>query len=89
MTESQTRTIAEEAAAKALGKADQMIKNATKGLSAPIVYKTFEDLPKDWGRPTVQKLLDKDLLKGTGDGLNISYDMLRILVILDRAGRFD
>lgn len=89
MTESQTRTIAEQAAAKALGKADQMIKNATKGLSAPVVYKTFEDLPRNWGRSTVQKLLDKDLLEGTGDGLNISYDMLRILVILDRAGKFD
>ena len=89
MTESQTKTIAEEAAAKALGKADQMIKNATKGLSAPIVYKTFEDLPEDWGRATVQKLLDRKLLQGTGDGLNISFDMLRILVILDRAGKFD
>lgn len=89
MTESQTRLIAEEAAGKALGKADQMIKNATRGLSAPIVFKDFEDLPEDWGRTTVQKLLDRDLLQGTGDGLNISFDMLRILVILDRAGKFD
>ena len=89
MTEKETRRIAEEVASKALGKADQMIKEATKGLSAPIVFKDFDDLPADWGRSTVQKLLDKDLLQGTGSGLNISYDLLRMLVILDRAGLFD
>ena len=89
MTEKETRLIAEEAASKALGKADQMIKEATKGLSAPIVFKDFDDLPETWGRATVQKLLDRDLLQGTGSGLNISYDLLRMLVILDRAGLFD
>lgn len=89
MTEKETRRIAEEAASKALGKADQMIKDATKGLAAPIVFKDFDDLPETWGRSTVQKLLDKDLLQGTGSGLNISYDLLRMLVILDRAGLFD
>lgn len=88
MTEKETRRIAEEAASKALGKANQMIKEATKGLSAPIIYKNGGVLP-DWGVATVQKLLDKDLLQGTGDGLNISYDLLRMLVILDRAGLFD
>ena len=89
MTEAETRRIAEEAASKALGMASEMIRNAVKGLSAPIVYKELEDLPEDWGRPTVQKLLDHDLIEGTGTGLNISYDLLRMLVILDRAGLFD
>lgn len=89
MTEKETRRIAEEAASRALGKADQMIKDATRGLSAPIIYKTFEDLPENWGRATVQKLLDRDLIEGTGTGLNLSYDLLRMLVILDRAGLFD
>ena len=89
MTEDQTRKIAKEAADKALVTATKLITETTKGLSAPIVYKTFNDLPKDWGRATVQKLLDKDLLQGTKDGLNISYDLLRALVILDRAGLFD
>ena len=89
MTEKETRRIAEEAASKALGKVDTMIREAMKGISAPVVYKDFDDLPEDWGRATVEKLLDKDLLVGTGTGLNITYDMLRILVILDRAGMFD
>lgn len=89
MTEKETRRIAEEAASKALGKANQMIKEATKGLAAPIVYKDFEDLPEDWGRGAVKKLRDAGVLKGTGSGLNISYDMLRILEVLDKAGVFD
>lgn len=89
MTEKETRKIAEEVGAKVLVAATQMIIEATKGLSAPIIYKKFDDLPKEWGRATVQKLLDKDLLQGTGDGLNISFDLLRALVILDRAGVFD
>jgi len=89
MTEAETRRIAEEAASKALGKADAMIREAMKGVTAPVVYKDFDDLPEDWGRATVEKLLDKDLLVGTGTGLNISYDLLRMLVILDRAGLFD
>lgn len=89
MTEEQTRKIAKAEADKALVAATRVISETTKGLAAPIVYKTFDDLPKGWGRSTVQKLLDKDLLQGTKDGLNISYDLLRALVILDRAGVFD
>ena len=89
MTEEQTRKIAKAEADKALVAATKVISETTKGLAAPVVYKDFDDLPEGWGRSTVQKLLHKDLLQGTGDGLNISYDMLRILVILDRAGIFD
>lgn len=45
------------------------------------------DIP-DWARQTVEKLVDKGYLQGTGDGLDLSRDMVRILVILDRAGVF-
>lgn len=51
-------------------------------------YNTLEEIP-DWGKPTVQKLLDNDLLAGNGQSLDLSLDMLRILVILDRSGEFD
>lgn len=41
-------------------------------------------------RPTVQKLLDKKYLKGDEKGqLNLTEQMVRTLVILDRAGMFD
>lgn len=51
-------------------------------------YNTVEECP-DWARETVQKLVDKKYLDGTGKGLDLSYDMVRTLVILDRAGNFD
>ena len=53
-----------------------------------VIYKTYEDVP-DWGKPTVKKLMDKGLLQGTGDGLNLEHNMLRVLVINDRAGLYD
>ena len=51
-------------------------------------YNTVEECPS-WARETVQKLIDKGYLGGNGQGLDLSYDMVRILVIQDRAGNFD
>lgn len=52
------------------------------------IYKTYKDVP-DWAKPTVKKLMDKGLLDGTGDAqLNLEYNMLRGLVINDRAGLY-
>ena len=50
-------------------------------------YNTVEECP-DWARGTIQKLVDKKYLNGTGKGLDLSADMVRLLVILDRAGAF-
>lgn len=50
-------------------------------------YDTLAEVP-DWARPTVEKLTEKGFLAGDGDGLNLSEDMVRLLVILDRAGVF-
>lgn len=49
------------------------------------VYKRLEDVPQ-WAKPTAQKLVQAGVLEGDGTGLNLSYDLLRVLVILDRAG---
>jgi hypothetical protein len=51
-------------------------------------YGTMADVP-DWGKQTVQKLVDKGYLQGDGSGLGLNDTMLRILVINDRAGIFD
>ena len=51
-------------------------------------YNTVEECP-DWARETIQKLVDKEYLNGTGEGLDLSADMVRLLVILDRAGAFN
>ena len=51
-------------------------------------YNTVAECP-DWARETVQKLIDKGYLGGDGQSLDLSRDMVRILVIQDRAGSFD
>ena len=60
-------------------------------------YDTVASLPA-WAKPTIIELINAGCLRGYGDvydadgypaDLNLSYDMLRILVILDRAGTFD
>ena len=54
----------------------------------PMRYDNLKAMP-DWARPTVEKLVNSGLLNGDGSGLNLSEDMVRLLVILDRAGNFE
>ena len=52
-------------------------------------YKTLECIPA-WGKSTIEKLINKNALKGDENGnLNISNDLLRTLVIHDRLGLYD
>lgn len=49
----------------------------------------LEDIPA-YARPTVRKLLDRGALQGKQNGqLDLSEDMLRLLVIHDRMGLYD
>lgn len=48
-------------------------------------YEHLEDVP-DWAKPTVEKLVSAGVIKGDGEALNLSYDLCRSLVILDRLG---
>ena len=50
-------------------------------------YETMEQLPC-WARRTVEKLYNCGYLVGKGERLDLSEDMIRILVILDRAKVF-
>lgn len=53
------------------------------------VYRYTTEVP-EWGRPTIQKLLDKGLYKGSNESdLNLPESLLRTLVINDRAGLYD
>lgn len=59
------------------------VEKAVSKLS-PTVYKTIDDIP-DWGIDTVEKLVNQGKLKGDQDGnLNLSQDLLRALVIMNR-----
>ena len=61
------------------------LEEAVYNLKNPMVYNYIDDNMPDWARPTIKKLVDAGLLKGTGNGLNLSEGLLRVLVILDRA----
>lgn len=54
-----------------------------------VSYKTIEDVPASY-RPSVQKLLDKGVLKGYENGaIYVSEDLCRTITILDRLGLLD
>ena len=78
MTEEQVRKIATQIAN------DMVYKYVT---SQNEVYNNINQVP-DWGKDTINKLINKGILKGSEKGLDLSYNMLRLLVINDRAGLY-
>ncbi|MCL2753446.1 MAG: N-acetylmuramoyl-L-alanine amidase [Defluviitaleaceae bacterium] len=53
----------------------------------PIRFNAIPEMPQ-WARPTIAMLVEEGHLQGNEKGLDLSMDMLRIFVILDRAGVF-
>ena len=51
-------------------------------------YQTLEDVPT-YAAETIAKLINRGIIAGTGSGLDLSADMCRVLVMLDRANVFD
>jgi peptidoglycan L-alanyl-D-glutamate endopeptidase CwlK len=62
---------------------------SVRKLESPMIYNYVDCNMPEWAKPTITKLLNKGILKGDGEGLNLNDDMLRILVINDRAGIYD
>lgn len=53
------------------------------------MYNKLEQVP-DWARDSIRKLTERGALQGDGSGnLNLSEDLTRTLVILDRLGLFE
>lgn len=53
------------------------------------MYKTINDVPSYY-KEAIQKLMDKGLLKGTGNSeINVTDDFCRTMTVLDRAGIFN
>ena len=51
-------------------------------------FQSIDDIP-DWAKPTIQKMINKGLLKGDNDkNLDLSLDMVRVFMIMERAGLF-
>ena len=56
-------------------------------LEHKMIYAWVDSNMPDWARPTITKLINKGYLKGDENGkLNLDDNMLRMLVINDRAG---
>ncbi len=56
----------------------------------PMIYDYMDNNMPEWAKPTIQKLMDKDLLKGDEKGrLGLTMDMIKMCVINDRAGLYD
>lgn len=48
-------------------------------------YQTIDEIPKYY-RPSIEKLVKKEAIAGTNDGLHLSEDLCRAFTILDRVG---
>ena len=58
-------------------------------LANPMIYNYIDKNMPEYARPTIQKLVDKGILQGDENGLGLTDDLLRVLVINDRAGLYD
>lgn len=65
------------------------LKKEVENLKNKNVYNYIDDNMPAWARPTIQKLVEKGYLQGGDNGLNLTDELMRILVINDRAGLYD
>lgn len=70
-------------------KEDNMTEKQVKQLieQSKTVFDTEEAVP-EWGRATIEKLTERGLLRGEDGKLALTEEMLRVFVVLDRAGAF-
>jgi len=50
-------------------------------------YNTIDEVP-DWAKESVIKAINKDILRGTGNGLRLTLSEVKVLVWMDRCGLF-
>ena len=61
-----------------------------KSASNKMVYNYVDSNMPKWARHTIQKMMDRGLLKGDENGcLGLTDELLRVFVINDRAGLYD
>ena len=63
--------------------ADLKARNKTLESIVGSLYKTEEEIP-DYYKSTIKPMIDKGVIKGTGDGLNLPEIIARTLVIINR-----
>ena len=59
-------------------------------LENPMIYNYIDENMPEWARPTIQKMVDKGILRGNEKGeLGLNETMLKMFVTNDRAGLYD
>ena len=87
--EDEPMTAQEKASFDALVKSVSELSAKVDKLCNKMIYAWVDDNMPEWARPTISKLVQKGYLKGDDEGkLMLDDNMLRTLVILDRAGAF-
>ena len=65
------------------------LKSQVNHINSKMIYNYIDKNMPDWATPTIKKLVDNGYLNGDENGLNLTDEMLRIFVVLDRAGILD
>lgn len=66
------------------------LKTSIDQLNSKMIYNYVDSNMPEWARPTIQKMMNKGLLKGDENGcLGLTDELLRVFVINDRAGLYD
>lgn len=66
------------------------LKLSVDKLNSKMIYNYMDENMPSWARPTIQKMMDKGLLKGNEHGeLGLTDELLRVFVVCDRAGVYD
>lgn len=58
-------------------------------LANPFIYNYMDDNMPAWAKPSVQKMIDKGIILDPDSGMELTYDLLRVVVWLDRLGLLD
>ena len=65
-------------------------KNNLKNEEEEMIYNYIDNNMPEWARPTIQKMVDKGILRGNEKGeLGLNETMLKVFVTNDRAGLYD
>ena len=80
MTEAEIKKVVNATIQEAI---PQIVLTVIDHLPKPVVYNSIDEVP-DWGQDAVKRRIENGTLQGTGTGLNLSQDLLRVWVIQDR-----
>lgn len=65
-------------------------KNNLQSEEMEMIYNYIDNNMPEWARPTIQKMVDKGILRGNEKGeLGLNETMLKVFVTNDRAGLYD